>query len=34
MGKPEEYAALVVHLASDECYLVGAIINATGGTFI
>lgn len=34
MGKPEEYAALAVHLASDECYLVGSIINASGGTVI
>ncbi|MNF29573.1 3-oxoacyl-[acyl-carrier-protein] reductase FabG [compost metagenome] len=34
IGEPEEYAALVSHLASDECYLVGSIINASGGTYI
>lgn len=34
MGKPEEYAALAVHMASDECYLVGTVINASGGTVI
>ena len=34
LGKGEEYAALVSHLASDECYLVGSIINAGGGTYI
>lgn len=34
IGEPEEYAALVTHLASDECYLVGSIINASGGTYI
>ncbi|VVN79075.1 SDR family NAD(P)-dependent oxidoreductase [Pseudomonas fluorescens] len=34
LGKAEEYAALVSHLASDECYLVGSIINAGGGTYI
>jgi 3-oxoacyl-[acyl-carrier protein] reductase len=34
LGEPREYAALATHLASDECYLVGAIINASGGTYI
>jgi 3-oxoacyl-[acyl-carrier protein] reductase len=34
LGRPEEYAALAVHLASDECYLVGEIINASGGAVI
>ncbi|MCY1432312.1 putative oxidoreductase [compost metagenome] len=34
LGKGAEYAALVSHLASDECYLVGSIINAGGGTYI
>ncbi|MNG32990.1 3-oxoacyl-[acyl-carrier-protein] reductase FabG [compost metagenome] len=34
IGKAEEYAALAAHLASDECYLVGSIINASGGTYI
>ena len=34
LGKGEEYAALVSHLASDECYLVGSIVNASGGTYI
>ncbi len=34
LGEGEEYAALVSHLASDECYLVGSIINASGGTYI
>jgi len=33
-GRPEEYAALAVHLASDECYLVGEIVNASGGLVI
>lgn len=34
LGRPEDYAALAVYLASDECYLVGSIINATGGMVI
>ncbi len=34
MGTPEEYAALATHMASEECYLVGAIVNASGGTLI
>lgn len=34
LGEGEEYAALVTHLASDECYLVGSIINASGGSYI
>ena len=34
LGRPEEYAALATHLASDECYLVGEIVNASGGTVI
>jgi 3-oxoacyl-[acyl-carrier protein] reductase len=34
LGKPEEYAALVAHLASDECYLVGEIVNVSGGAVI
>ncbi|MNQ99327.1 3-oxoacyl-[acyl-carrier-protein] reductase FabG [compost metagenome] len=34
LGEAQEYAALVSHLASDECYLVGSIINAGGGTYI
>ncbi|MCY1536385.1 3-oxoacyl-[acyl-carrier-protein] reductase [compost metagenome] len=34
IGESEEYAALACHLASDECYLVGSIINAGGGTYI
>lgn len=34
IGHPDEYAALVAHLVSDECYLVGSIINATGGAYI
>ncbi|UCI05649.1 SDR family NAD(P)-dependent oxidoreductase [Mesorhizobium sp. B1-1-8] len=31
LGKPEEYAALAVHLASDETYCVGQIISPNGG---
>lgn len=34
LGRPEEYAALATHLACDECYLVGEIVNASGGTVI
>ncbi|VVM78288.1 SDR family NAD(P)-dependent oxidoreductase [Pseudomonas fluorescens] len=34
LGEAEEYAALVSHLASDECYLVGSIINSSGGSYI
>lgn len=34
LGKPEEYAALTVHLASDECYMAGSIVNVSGGTVI
>lgn len=34
MGRPEEYAATVAHLVSDECYMVGAILNVSGGTVI
>jgi 3-oxoacyl-[acyl-carrier protein] reductase len=31
LGEPEEYAALAVHLASDENYCVGQIISPNGG---
>ena len=31
LGRPEEYAALAVHLASDENYCVGQIISPNGG---
>jgi 3-oxoacyl-[acyl-carrier protein] reductase len=34
LGKPAEYAALAVHLASDESYFAGAIINDSGGSYI
>jgi 3-oxoacyl-[acyl-carrier protein] reductase len=34
LGKPEEYASLVVYLASDEHYLVGQIISPNGGVVI
>ncbi|RJG03001.1 SDR family NAD(P)-dependent oxidoreductase [Noviherbaspirillum sedimenti] len=34
LGKPEEYGALAVYLASEECYLVGSIINASGGAVV
>ncbi len=34
LGRPEEYAGLVTHLASDECYLVGEIVNVSGGAVI
>lgn len=34
MGHPDEYAALAAHLASEECYLVGEIVNASGGVVI
>ena len=33
-GKPGEYAALTVHLASEECYHAGSIINVSGGMVI
>jgi hypothetical protein len=32
LGKPEEYASLVVYLASEEHYLVGQIAGVKGGT--
>ena len=34
LGDPDEYAALATHLAAEDCYLVGTIINASGGTVI
>jgi 3-oxoacyl-[acyl-carrier protein] reductase len=34
LGQPDEYAGLAVHLASDQCYLVGEIVNASGGYVI
>lgn len=34
LGKPEEYAALAVHMASEECYMVGTVVNCSGGTVI
>lgn len=34
LGKPEEYAALTVHLASEECYMAGSIVNVSGGSVI
>jgi 3-oxoacyl-[acyl-carrier protein] reductase len=34
IGDPDEYAALATHLAAEDCYLVGTIINASGGTVI
>jgi 3-oxoacyl-[acyl-carrier protein] reductase len=34
LGEPEEYAALAVHLASDENYCVGQIISPNGGIVI
>ncbi len=34
LGQPDEYAALAVHLASEQCYLVGEIVNASGGYVI
>lgn len=34
MGHPDEYAALATHLASEACYLVGEIVNASGGVVI
>lgn len=34
LGEPDEYAALATHLAAEDCYLVGTIINASGGTVI
>ncbi|RJF98208.1 SDR family NAD(P)-dependent oxidoreductase [Noviherbaspirillum saxi] len=34
LGKPGEYGALAVYLASEECYLVGSIVNASGGAVV
>jgi 3-oxoacyl-[acyl-carrier protein] reductase len=34
LGEPREYAALAVHLASDETYCVGQIISPNGGLVI
>jgi 3-oxoacyl-[acyl-carrier protein] reductase len=34
LGEPREYAALAVHLASDENYCVGQIISPNGGLVI
>lgn len=34
LGQPAEYAALAAHLASEECYLVGEMVNASGGYVI
>lgn len=34
IGRPEEYASLVVYLASDEHYLVGQVISPNGGLVI
>ena len=34
LGEPEEYAALAVHLASDENYCVGQTISPNGGALI
>jgi 3-oxoacyl-[acyl-carrier protein] reductase len=34
LGEPYEYAALAVHLASDENYCVGQIISPNGGQVI
>ena len=34
IGRPEEYASLVVYLASDEHYLVGQVIGPNGGLVI
>lgn len=34
LGQPEEYAALITHLASDECYMVGETLNVSGGVVI
>ena len=34
IGRPEEYASLVVYLASDEHYLVGQVISPNGGIAI
>ncbi len=34
LGEPEEYAALALHLASDENYCVGQIISPNGGVVI
>ena len=31
LGEPKEYAALAVHLASDDNYCVGQIISPNGG---
>jgi 3-oxoacyl-[acyl-carrier protein] reductase len=31
-GTPEEYAATVLHLASDEHYLVGQVVSPNGGS--
>ena len=34
LGKPDEYAALATHLASEDCYCVGSVINVSGGAVI
>jgi 3-oxoacyl-[acyl-carrier protein] reductase len=34
LGEPEEYAALALHLASDENYCVGQVISPNGGVVI
>jgi 3-oxoacyl-[acyl-carrier protein] reductase len=34
LGEPSEYAALAVHLASDETYLTGQTISPNGGLVI
>ena len=34
LGEPYEYAALAVHLASDEDYCVGQVISPNGGQVI
>lgn len=34
MGRPSEYAGLATHLASEDCYLVGQVVNASGGVVI
>jgi 3-oxoacyl-[acyl-carrier protein] reductase len=34
LGRPEEYAALAVFLASEEHYLVGQVISPNGGLVI
>jgi 3-oxoacyl-[acyl-carrier protein] reductase len=34
MGRLSEYAGLATHLASEDCYLVGQVVNASGGVVI